>query len=170
MRRVALVLGSVACILLQMSWLPALRPLGVVPNLALVWVALVGLEGTASVTMVVAVAGGFALDLASGANFGLWTGVLVLVALTMGLLHRAGVELGGGVVALVMVAVGTLLMTLVILAGLVNVTSHWPVAALSARFGLELLLNLLLTVTLRPLARWLVSGPGLPAHEVSGRH
>jgi hypothetical protein len=158
MRRVLFVVTAIICILLQMSLLPALRPLGVVPDLALVLVALVGLEGTASAALMVAVAGGLALDLASGAYFGLWTGILVLVALTMGLLHRAGIELGGGIVAIVMVAVGTVLMTLVIWLGLIDTVSHWPVGWLLVRLGTELGLNLALTVALRPLVRWLLRG------------
>src|SRR5471032_2090666 len=120
MKRVGLVVIAILAVLLQVSLLPALRPLGVVPNLMLVVVVLMGLEGTASVALVVAVVGGVAVDMASGANFGLWTGVLVLAALATGLIHRSGVELGGSVVAVILVTAGTILEAIVILLGLVN--------------------------------------------------
>jgi hypothetical protein len=154
-----LIVLAVAGVVLQLSLLPALRPLGVVPNLALVVVVLVGLEGTASLALVIAVAGGLALDLASGANFGLWTGLLVSMALAAGLIHRAGIELAGPTVAAVMVTLGTLVMSVAVLSGLVRVVTDWPVGALVGRFTTELVLNLILTVALRPLVRLVVPDP-----------
>ena len=156
MKRAALVVIVVLALVAQLSLLPALRPLGVVPNVMLALVVLVGLEGTASLALLAAVTGGLAVDLASGTNFGLWSGVLVLAALVTGMVHRAGIELQGPVVALVMVAAGTLLMTLMILAGVANAVSYWPVGNLAERFFAELVLNLLLTVALRPLVRLVV--------------
>jgi rod shape-determining protein MreD len=157
MRRVGLVVLAVLCIILQFSLLPALRPFGVVPDLALVLVVLVGLEGTASTALIIGVAGGIVLDLVSGANFGLWTGTLVVAALTTGLLHRAGVELVGPLVAMAMVSVGTFMITAVVLLGLANTVSHWPVAWLAGQFITELVLNLILTVALRPLVKTVAS-------------
>src|SRR5690349_15236780 len=124
MKRALLAAVAVVVILLQIGFLPGLRPFGVVPDLALVFVVLVGLESAASIAMVVAVACGLTLDLASGANLGMWTGVLVLAALVTGLLHRAGVETGGPVVPAVMIAIGTLTVTLVVLTSLVNVVGR----------------------------------------------
>lgn len=157
MKRLGLAAVLILGLLLQISWLPALRPLGVVPDFALILIVLTGLEGTASMALGAAVAGGLVLDLASGANFGLWTGTLVLTALASGMLHRAGIEPGVGV-SCVMVVVGTLLMTAIILAGLVNVVVQWPKGALIGRFMIELVINLTVTVALRPLMRWLVPG------------
>ncbi|HUD11300.1 MAG TPA: hypothetical protein VMS08_02740 [Candidatus Saccharimonadia bacterium] len=163
MKRFWLVVLAVAAVVLQTSLLPALRPFGVVPNLMLVIVVLVGLEGTSSSALVIAVAGGVVCDMASSANFGLWTGLLVLAALVTGLLHRAGLELSGPVVAAIMIAAGTLLETAVILLGLVNVVQSWPVASLLGRFGAELVLNLLLMLAVRPLIRLVVpaADPGV---------
>jgi rod shape-determining protein MreD len=158
MRRFGLILLAVLAIIFQFSLLPALRPFGVVPDLALVLVVLVGLEGTASAALIIAVAGGLVLDLVSGANFGLWTGTLIVAALTTGLIHRAGIELIGPVVAIVMVSVGTFVMTMVILLSLANTVSHWPVAWLLGQFATEIVLNLILTVALRPLVKALVTG------------
>jgi rod shape-determining protein MreD len=156
MKRVGLIAVAFIAVLLQISFLPALRPLGVVPNLLLVVVVLVGLEGTSSSALVIAVAGGVISDLSSGANFGLWTGLLVLAALVTGLIHRAGFELNGPIVALTMVFAGTVLETGVILLGLVNSVSSWPVGYLLGHLGLEVMLNLVLTVALRPLIRGVV--------------
>jgi rod shape-determining protein MreD len=153
MKRVGLVALTVVGILLQLGFLPALRPFGVVPNILLVIVVLVGLEATSSQALVVAVCAGLATDLASGANFGLWTGLLVVAALATGLLHRAGFELGGSLVAMVLVASGTLIETLVILLGLVDTVSSWPVGLLLARFCTELVLNLILVLALKPVTR-----------------
>lgn len=140
-------------LLAQISWLPAVRPLGVVPNVALVLVVLVGIEGTASLAIVLAVVGGILLDLASGVNIGLWTAVLVLAALATGMLHRAGVEMSSSVVPAVLVAAGTLVMPVVILAGLLATVTQWPVGLLLGRLGLELMLNLILMMLLRPVVR-----------------
>jgi hypothetical protein len=159
MKRFGLILLAVVSLLMQIALLPALRPFGVVPNLMLVLVVLVGLEGTASAALAIAVAGGVALDLASAANFGLWTGVLVLASLVAGLLHRAGLELRGPAVAIVIVAAGTVLEAAIILLGLVNVVSHWPVESLLLRLAGELVINLGLTVCLRPVVRLVVPSP-----------
>jgi hypothetical protein len=157
MRRVALVVLCVVCVILQVSFLPALRPLGVVPNIMLPLVALLGLEGTVSMAAAAAVAGGLAIDLASGANFGLWTAVLILAAVVAGLVNRAGFELVGPAAAAI-VAGGTLVMTLVVLGGLVSTAAVWPWGTLALRFGTELMLNLVLMLALRPVMRMLASG------------
>ena len=156
MKRVLVTMMALMGVVAQMSLLPALRPFGVVPNVVLVLVVLVGLEGPASLTLVIAVLGGLALDLASGANFGLWMGVLVLAALAAGLLRRAGVELAGGTVAGVMVVAGTVLMAVVVLVGLAPTAISWPAGLLVGRLFTELVLNLLLIVILRPLVRRVV--------------
>ncbi len=165
MRRVLFVALVAFCLLLQISLLPGLRPFDVVPNLALVVVVLVGLESTASMALAAAVVGGLALDLSSGANLGLWTGVLILAALVTGLLHRAGVETDGPLVPGAIVIAGTLIMPVVILAGLANTVSQWPVGLLLQRFVLELMLNLILMVMVRPLIRRLapVAPPDMAA-------
>jgi rod shape-determining protein MreD len=150
-----------AGILLQLSWLPALRPLGVVPDLALVLVVLVGLEGTASQALLVAVAGGLLMDLASSAGFGLWTGVLVVVALVTGLLQRAGVELESMMWSLALVAAGTLVANVVILVGIADSVARWQWGTVAWRLVVQLGLNLVLVVCLRPLVRWLERDSGV---------
>jgi hypothetical protein len=166
MRRAGLILLVAVCVLIQVSLLPALRPFGVVPNLLLGLVALVGLEDTASLALVVAVAGGITLDVASGTPFGMWTVVLVLAALVTGLIHRAGLELAGGLVAGGIVGVGTIIMNLGVLLSLAPVVSHWPVGTLLARIGLQLGLNLILVWVLNPLVKWVGPGPGVELGRV----
>ncbi len=155
-RRTALVAVVGLCLFMQLSFLPALRPFGVVPNIVLVLVVLLGLEATASTALVVAVVSGLVLDVGSGANFGLWTAVLVLAALTGGLAARAGVELVGGLVAAAMVMIGTILMAVVILVGVAGAVTHWPWAALMIGLAAQIVLNLILTAAGRPVVRWLV--------------
>jgi rod shape-determining protein MreD len=167
LKRIGLVILTLVGILLQLGFLPALRPFGVVPNILLVIVVLVGLEATSSQALAIAVCAGLATDLASGANFGLWTGLLVVAALATGLLHRAGLELSGPLVAMVLVACGTLLETLVILLGLVNAVSGWPVGLLLVKFCTELVLNLVLVLALKPVTR-LVLPSGDPGVAVIG--
>ncbi|HVQ45061.1 MAG TPA: hypothetical protein VMT30_08975 [Candidatus Saccharimonadia bacterium] len=145
-------------VVLQLSILPALRPLGVVPNLALVGLTLVALQVVTSEALALAVLGGVILDLASGANFGLWTGIFMLVALASGMLHRAGIELEQVPVALVMVGMGTILIALVIWIGLARGTGHWSLGTWGGRLVVELVINLTLTILLRPVVRMLVGG------------
>lgn len=155
-RRLVFMVVSVVVLLAQISLLPALRPLGVVPDLVMVYVVLVGLESTSSNAVLLAVVMGVALDLSSGANLGLWTGMLVLAGVVAGLLHRGGVETDGPLIPAAMIVVGTLLVPLIVLTGLINVVAEWPVGSLVGRFCLELVLNLGLMVLVRPVVRRLV--------------
>ena len=147
-------------LVLQLSLLPALRPLGVVPGLMLVLVALLGLEGTATQALWTAVAGGLAMDFGSSADFGLWTGLLVVTALVTGLLHRAGVELESVMWSLVLVAGGTMLVSVVILVGIADSIERWQWGVVIWRLVAQLILNLVLTLALRPLVRWAEHDPG----------
>jgi hypothetical protein len=158
MRRAGLILVVVVAVLVQVSLLPALRPLGVVPNLVLGLVALVGLEDTASLALAVAVAAGITLDVASGIPFGMWTVVLVLAALVTGLIHRAGLELAGGLVAGSIVVAGTIIMNLGVLLSVAPVVSHWPVGKILVQVGLQIALNLALVWALNPLVKWVSPG------------
>ena len=148
-------------VILQVGFIPALRPLGVVPNLVMVAVVLLGLEGTASQAVVAALAGGLVLDLTSGADFGLRTGLFLLAALATGLVHRSGIYLLGPTAAIVVVAAVTLLQTLMILLPLLTFATSWPIGLVVGRFLLELMLNLTLTAMMRPAIGWLTaSAPG----------
>ncbi len=145
---------------LQVAWLPALRPLGVVPNVALVLVVLVGLNGTASRALGVALVGGLLLDLTSGTDFGLRIAFLTLVALVTGLVHRAGFDAAGVLVLLALVVLGTIVSTLTILLSVVTFASHWPVGWIALHLAIELALNIAAMFLLRPIIKW--ASPGEP--------
>lgn len=151
-------------VVLQMSLLPALRLFGVVPNVLLVVTVLVALSVATSEALVAAAAAGLVVDLASGMNFGLWMGMLMLSTLAGGLVHRAGIELHGGLVAAGLVILGTLLMTGAIWSTLVTAGVDWPIpASFGGRLMMELLLNLMLTMALQTPVRWALSlGGGRP--------
>jgi rod shape-determining protein MreD len=145
-------------VILQMSLLPALRPFGVVPNLVLVVVVLISLHAATSKVLLGAIVSGFVLDLANGTNFGLWTGILMLIALVVGLMHRAGLELHGVVAAAILVATGTLTMTIVIwLSLIVNLATIVPLSLIRSLTS-ELVLNLVLMILLRHFVRWALVG------------
>ena len=55
-----------------------------------------------------------------------------------------------------MIVVGTFLVPLIVLTGLINVVSDWPVGSLMGRFLVELVLNLGLMIVVRPVVRRLV--------------
>ncbi len=142
---------------LQVGFMAAFRPFGVVPNLILVLAVLAGLMGTASLALGVALVGGLLLDLTSGADFGLRLGLLVLVALITGLVHRAGLTLAGSVVALVLVAAATVVGNLAVLVNLAGTAPHWPVGVILTKLGLEVVLNLSLTLAMRPLVKAVIA-------------
>jgi hypothetical protein len=156
MKGVALIVLSMLVFVLQLSFIPALRPLGVVPDLGLALVALVGLYGSASMALLLAVCGGLALDLVSGGDFGLYVGLFTVVALTAGFVHRAGFGLGETVMSLALVLAGTLLQDLVVLGGLVRVAVSWPIRQLLLDLSYEMVLNALFVLLLRPLVAWLI--------------
>jgi rod shape-determining protein MreD len=153
MKRVGLIVIFGALLLLQVTFVAALRPLGVVPDIVLIAVILIGLTSTVSEALIAALAGGLVLDLASGADFGLRTGLFVLAALTTGVVRRAGLMLGGPVVAVGLVAIATILETVIILANVRLV--GWPLGYVGRTLGTLLMVNLVLTLILRPLFVWL---------------
>lgn len=165
MRRGRLALIVALVVLLQIGFVPALRPGGVVPNLVLCLVALVGLYGSATMALAVALGCGLLVDLASSTDFGLRVALLVLVALVAGLVYRAGLELSGPVVELVLVAAGTVVANAAVLVDLVGVTGSWPLGLVVGKLGLELVLNLGCTLLLRPVVRW---GMGREAASLAG--
>jgi rod shape-determining protein MreD len=154
MRRVRLTALVAAGLAVQLGFMPALRPLGVIPNLVLVLVVLVGLTGTATAALSVALVGGLLLDLTSGADFGLRMGIFVLAALVTGLVHRSGLTLAIPVVASVLVVAATVVQAVAVLAGMAGMVTSWPWGIVLGRLGMEVVLNLGLTILLAPLVRW----------------
>lgn len=154
MRRVGLWLLLAFGVMGQLAFLPLLRPLGVVPALLLVLIVLVALEATVSTGLLMAVVGGILVDLMSGGYFGLWTGVLVLEVLVAGLIRQAGIDVSRWLIGGVLIAAGSLVMALVIWVGLLNWATHWPLGWMLGVLGLEIVLNWMLMIGLRPVVRW----------------
>ncbi len=140
----------------QVSLLPALRPFDVVPNLLLVLVVLIGLRSTVSQALLLAVLGGIVMDLASGSDFGRDMGILVLGALSTGLVRRSGLTLTGPLVAVGLVAVMTLAATALSLAGIFDSLSGSLSGRILSTLVGELVLNLVLTLGFRPIINRLV--------------
>lgn len=138
---------------LQGAWLPLVRPLGVVPNLALVVAVLIALENRAMTALVMGIGLGLGLDLISGSNFGVWTGTLVLEVLVAALVRRSGIETAGWLVPAVMVLVGTITTMILVLAALIGSAVTWTPLNLLGRLCLEILLNLGLIGLVRPVIR-----------------
>lgn len=84
----------VAAVLLQISFLPALRPFDVIPNLVLVVVAAAALGGPIVQAMGMGIGGGIVLDLVSGTDFGLRTGLLAVAVILCAFARRSGLQLG----------------------------------------------------------------------------
>ena len=94
MKLYLLVAVTIIALLVQVSFLPALRPFGVVPNLVVVVVAAAALSGPLVSAMIIAISSGIVLDLASGSDFGLMTGLLALTVLLCAFISRSGLRTG----------------------------------------------------------------------------
>jgi rod shape-determining protein MreD len=103
---------------LQVSWFGHVRPLGVMPNVLLVVIALFGLWSNATPALAAALGGGLLLDLASGSDFGLRMAFYVVMVLAIIAGKQIGLHADSLVTALLVVLVGTLLYDLVVLATL----------------------------------------------------
>jgi cell shape-determining protein MreD len=156
MKRAILAVLAVIIFVLQLSFIPALRPFGVVPNLGIALIALVGLYGTASLSLTMAIIGGLALDLASGSDFGLYVGLFVLVGLVAGYIYRAGFDSAAVLAGLVLVIGATLAESAVVLGGLLHAATGWPLGTLAREIGVELALNTGIFIMLNPIIHWLL--------------
>lgn len=162
MRNILLAVVVIIAVFLQVSFFPALRPFGVVPNILLPIVVFVGLYGQASTALVVATVGGLAMDMASSSDFGLWTGTFVLAALVCGYVHRAGVVLIAPV-GVIMVTVATVLANAVLLTSVFGATGPW--SSVAGSLIIQVVLNFILTMAIGSLIRAVV-GSGVSGAEM----
>jgi hypothetical protein len=123
--------------------------------MVLVLAVLVALEAPMNIALLVAVVGGFIVDVASGANFGLWTGLGLLIVLTGVWVRQAGVELDGWLVPILMVAGATCLLDVALGVGVWSITGGVSAGWWLERYGAELVLNLIAVVVLRRPIRWM---------------
>lgn len=152
----------VAAYWLQAGFLASARPFGVVPNLMLVVILYAGLTATATETLVMALAGGLLLDLASGTDFGLRLGFYLVAALAVLVMRQLGVNLDHLGLIAPAVAVGTVLFNLGVLTGPVISRADIGWGVVAARIGIEAALNLLLALLLRWPVAAAVRPPGGP--------
>lgn len=134
------------------------------PNLLLVVVVVYGLLWNATPTLLAAIIGGFVLDLASGYDFGLRMAFYAAVALGVVAVKQLGMRADSVVTGLLLVAAGTILYNLVVLAAL----GSWPNGVAIGRIVRELIDNLAV-VTLIFIARANVGGRTRQTVELSGR-
>ena len=156
MRNWLLTLTLIVAVILQVSFLGAWRPLGVVPNLVLV--TLIWLSFTLPVqSLLIAAAGsGLALDLLSGADFGLRMVFMLTVALAILVIRQLGADVESMSLGLAVVAAATVFYNLAVLAGLVALGAHLPGVNIAGIIGREIILNLLLALLVHPiLVRWM---------------
>lgn len=156
MRRALFIVVVGVLVIMQVSLVPAMRPLGVVPNVMLPLVIMIGLRATVSQALAVALVGGLAMDLSSGTDFGIHTGILVLAALVTGSVRRAGLSLGGPLLPVLLVAGLTVLAGIVSLGGLI---SAGGLSELTTGLGYvvrELVINLMVTLGVTPIVHGLV--------------
>jgi rod shape-determining protein MreD len=153
---------------LQLYFLGAIRPLGVLPNLLLVVLVYAGLAREATETVAVALGGGLLLDLASGADFGLRMAFYTVVALVVMVARQMGADFENLGLVLVATAIGAVLYNLVVLASLLaqHGSVGWRLAL--SRTGWELVCDLVLAVVLRPLLIWVLHLPNQQPRVAGG--
>jgi rod shape-determining protein MreD len=144
--RAALFVGFVALALLQVTWMPHIRPFGVMPDIVLValstWALLLG--GTTLVP--IAALSGLVLDLGSGAPLGLSAVALLIALLVIGWWKHA-VLYGGVGLYIVAAAVATLAYDGSILIGMqtLHESVDWP-SAMAWVIAPSLIVNGLLAI------------------------
>jgi rod shape-determining protein MreD len=157
-------------LMLQVGFLPAWHPFSVVPDLLLATVICLALYTTATEALICAIVVGLALDLSSGADFGLRLGFYVVVALAVSLLSRAGLALDSLPWRLGLATILVLLANGVILIGLVIHGAGLPGSVVASRLIISVMLELVLMIVVGPIVRRLAAGgDGLVSMSRQGR-
>jgi rod shape-determining protein MreD len=145
-------------LMLQVGFLPAWHPFAVVPDLLLAVIICLALYTTASEALICAIVVGLALDISSGADFGLRLGFYTVVALGVSLLNRAGLALDSLPWRLGLAVLLTLLANGVILIGLYLHGADLPGAIVAQRIIASVVIELILIMIVGPIVRRLASG------------
>jgi rod shape-determining protein MreD len=151
MKQFLLIAIIIVALIFQVSFLPALRPLGIVPNLVLIVVAAAALTGPLVSAMILALGGGFILDLASGSDFGLKTGLLAFAVLLCAYVARSGLQLGVRLQLLIIVVVISTLTPLIIVPEILFAGGRVNFGTVLARWIATLGCNAVLAVILGPI-------------------
>ncbi len=139
------IIASLFAVLLEVAWFGHIRPFGIIPNLAVIIVALTALWSQATPTLVAAITAGLLLDSASGTDFGLRTAFLAALAVCTIAARQLGLHADSLVAALGIVAIATILFDLAVVTSVHSAAIDWHLVA--SRIGIELLLNLPITAT-----------------------
>lgn len=159
MRPVKLSVIAALAVIVQITYLAGWRPLGVVPNLALIVVTSLSLNASSSEALWVALGSGVVLDLASGTDFGLKTAVLVVVTLFISWLRRGGTNLDSWWLELILVAGGSVLAAVSVLAALAVAHAAVPLGPAARILAVETGANVIIAAVIRPVLIWLVRQP-----------
>lgn len=151
MSLVKAIIISALVVWLQLGTLPALRPFGIVPNLALVVVIVLASRLPLASSLGLAIGIGWLLDLGSGSDYGLRTTFYLLVALAVAMLRQLGSDMENFSLLASVVVAATVLLNLAILANLALLHANLPLGFIATKLGLEIGLNLVLLV----LVRWI---------------
>jgi rod shape-determining protein MreD len=158
MKPYKLTLLTIVVLMLQVGFLPAWHPFGVVPDLLLAVVICLALYTTATEALICAMVVGLALDLSSGADFGLRLGFYTVVALAVSLLSRAGLALDSLPWRLGLAAILVVLANGVILVDLALHGANLPGGVVISRLVISVVLELVLMIVVGPIVRRLASG------------
>ncbi len=141
-------------LLLQIGFVPAWRPLGVVPDLGLVLLVAISVWASLSTALVAAVALGLGVDLASQVNFGFHTGFYVLLAIVLTTVTRAGFFIDRAGPVVIAVAGATLVEVFAMLAVLFLGGAHLPPGAAAGLLLRQLAVNVVAGAIIVPLSVW----------------
>ncbi len=158
MKPYKLTLLIIVVLMLQVGFLPGWQPLNVVPDLLLAVVICLALYTTATEALICAMVVGLALDISSGADFGLRLGFYTVVAIGVSLLNRAGLALDSLPWRLALAALLTLMANGVILLGLYLHGADLPGRVVASRLSISVVLELIIMMIGGPIVRKLASG------------
>lgn len=141
----------IIALILQVSFLPALRPFGVVPDLMLVVIAAAALTGPLVLAMVSALGAGFVLDLASGSDFGLKTGLLAITVLLCAFVSRGALQIGLQAQFLAVIVAITLVTALISISQIIFLGGRVESGAALSNLLVLLTLNILVGLSIGPI-------------------
>ncbi len=151
MKLYGLILVALLSLVLQLSFLPALRPFGVVPNIVLIVIAAAALTGPLVTAMILGLGCGILLDLVSGSDFGLQTGLLALGVVLAGYVSRSGLQLGIRVQLLIVVLAVTTISAIIAILGLSIAGARVSIGTATTQSIIILILNCLFGVLFAPI-------------------
>lgn len=151
MKLLGMVVVMVVAVALQISFIPALRPLGVVPELVLIAIVALATGGSIVQAMVLAVASGIVLDTVSSSDFGLQTGLLALAVILCAFVRRSGFQIGRRLQLVIVTTVISSLGSVIIISELVLAGVQVQAATAIGRWTTLELLNIGIVIILGPV-------------------